>query len=1073
MLDLARRIGLKPSRVAGHSYGELVALHAAGVLERDELLRLSLMRGQILSNLGPNSGAMTAVALSVQEVEPHLQLFPQVMIANINGPRQVVLSGPAPQLGGLIERLRKIRHSVHPLSVSAGFHSEMMRPARDDFARFLADWLQFRPPGIPVHGNLDGEPYPSDATAIRNRPMEHLERPANFVSQIEKMYEAGVRTFLELGPGHVLTGLVSRILAERPHVAIAVDGGLEKWLEALARLFVIGVPLTPASLFDGRMVRWMDFDRLPESDPDTANWMIDGGRVWKKGGQPQSNGRLPYIDRDSIHRRGAKTSETYGEIPSDEMMDAESLPPPSERPATGSKMISATSQSSIERTYQAYAETMRRFLEQQERVVSLVLQQAGMNQMPSESIRHTLSESSVALAVTSLASQIPDLERENQSREIVVAGSAPNRPELTRLLIKIVSRRTGYRAEELDLNQDLEAELGVDSIKRIEILSEIQESPPTHAVEWVPGQLDTLTRLKSLNSLVDSLVAGFESSPRWSPLSTGPDPAVNGGGSVETECPRYVMRGVKTALPGQQLDSFNGLYLVTEDDLDVAPLVVTALREHGATAFLLRHADLRSSERLDQRVMVLRHIHGPVCGVVHLTPLATGTADHDLVTWRQSTELVTKRFFRILQLCADDFKNASESPRILAVSRMGGDRGNSGNFSGTPASGGNHGLLRTMESEYPRVLCKHVDFDDTLTPEEISRHVVSELRTSGHHEIGFPHGTRMAYSVTSSPLKVGAGKRDWRPQNGWVVLATGAARGITAEVCRELAFPGVRLIVVGRGEMPSGEHVESESEIENLRRRLLDEARERRGQLEAKPTAADVQEIEVEIQKRLAERERWKNLEAFRKAGAEVEYHSIDVRSESQFGQLIDDIHDRFGRLDAVLHGAGIIEDQWLENKHAESFDRVYDTKVDSTFILSRHVRQESPKWCVLFSSVSGRFGNPGRADYASANEVLNRLACRMKVQWPSTRVVSINWGPWRDGGMANAATLGLLENRGIRSIAPASGRQFFCDELSYGDLDDVEVIAGDGPWRTDSDHRLGSAIALGIMVLQLRELQG
>jgi len=165
---------------------------------------------------------------------------------------------------------------------------------------------------------------------------------------------------------------------------------------------------------------------------------------------------------------------------------------------------------------------------------------------------------------------------------------------------------------------------------------------------------------------------------------------------------------------------------------------------------------------------------------------------------------------------------------------------------------------------------------------------------------------------------------------------------------------------------------------------------------------------------------------------------------------LIDDIYARYGRLDVVIHGAGIIEDKLITDKTFASFERVFDTKVDSTFILSRYLRPDSLKALVLFSSVAGRYGNRGQSDYAAANETINRLAWLFDQQWSNTRVVAINWGPWDTVGMASEEVKRQFRERGIVPIPLAAGRQFFIDELRYGRKGEVEVSAGEGPWEAD-----------------------
>ena len=133
--------------------------------------------------------------------------------------------------------------------------------------------------------------------------------------------------------------------------------------------------------------------------------------------------------------------------------------------------------------------------------------------------------------------------------------------------------------------------------------------------------------------------------------------------------------------------------------------------------------------------------------------------------------------------------------------------------------------------------------------------------------------------------------------------------------------------------------------------------------------------VEAEYGKLLREREMRKNLRAMEEAGSRVHYFQGDVRDEETFSRCIDGIYHEFGRLDAVIHGAGIIEDKLLEDKTVESFDRVFDTKAISAFILSKKLRPDSLKSLVLFSSIAGRFGSRGQCDYSAVNEVVNKLA--------------------------------------------------------------------------------------------------
>ena len=161
---------------------------------------------------------------------------------------------------------------------------------------------------------------------------------------------------------------------------------------------------------------------------------------------------------------------------------------------------------------------------------------------------------------------------------------------------------------------------------------------------------------------------------------------------------------------------------------------------------------------------------------------------------------------------------------------------------------------------------------------------------------------------------------------------------------------------------------------------------------------------------------------------------------QEAFGPFIDAVYDQFGRLDGVIHGAGVLEDKLLVDKGAESLRRVVSTKIDSAFVLSRHLRPETLRFLVFFSSVSARFGNRGQGDYAAANEVLNKLARTLDQQWPS-RVVAINWGPWDGSGMVSEALRRQFARRGVELIPPEIGCETLLEELRFGRQGEAEVL--------------------------------
>jgi NAD(P)-dependent dehydrogenase (short-subunit alcohol dehydrogenase family) len=428
---------------------------------------------------------------------------------------------------------------------------------------------------------------------------------------------------------------------------------------------------------------------------------------------------------------------------------------------------------------------------------------------------------------------------------------------------------------------------------------------------------------------------------------------------------------------------------------------------------------------------------GAVSGIIHLSPLAKVAMPEQLTDWRYYTQVHTKSLFQLLSVGLEKLPGV----RVLAASLLGGSFGRDRICSpGLPTGGSNNGLLKTLVKERPDITAKALDLDASLSADEMAQIVVQELLLPGGRlEVGYPQGVRTVFHTVLEQVKEETGT-GISPSKDWVVLITGGARGITAEIARELVVPGMKLILLGKSPMPEMESV--------LTAGIGDRALLRQAFLKQGLALTPVQ-IERKIDEVLRDRSICSNLEELTKAGAIVEYLALDVRDEAVFGSLIKSIYDRFGRLDAVIHGAGIIEDKLIVDKSLASFDAVFDTKVDSTFILNRYLRSNL-QLLVLFSSVAGRYGNRGQGDYAAANEVMNRFAWQMQQKWSSTRVVAINWGPWDSPGMANETVKLQFIERGVIPISVAAGRQFFAEELRYGSLTEVEVIAGEAPWEQE-----------------------
>lgn len=243
--------GFTPDFVAGHSYGEITALWAAGVLNDDDFYRLSLARGSaaasaVAQNQG-DSGAMLAVSLTVDACKALLSRYPDVVLANDNSPNQVVLGGASTQIQALYNELKTSGVQCRILPVSAAFHTPFLKAACAPFLASLAGSCFAKPHTI-AYSSASAAVWPEETTTYGEILAQQMVEPVRFRETIEALYQRGVRLFVEIGPKGVLGKLVADILQEREHTFISLntsDTGEERLqlARAQAKLLAAGIPL--------------------------------------------------------------------------------------------------------------------------------------------------------------------------------------------------------------------------------------------------------------------------------------------------------------------------------------------------------------------------------------------------------------------------------------------------------------------------------------------------------------------------------------------------------------------------------------------------------------------------------------------------------------------------------------------------------------------------------------------------------------------------------------------------------------------------------------------------------------
>ncbi|MGW0415176.1 SDR family NAD(P)-dependent oxidoreductase, partial [Streptomyces collinus] len=202
----------------------------------------------------------------------------------------------------------------------------------------------------------------------------------------------------------------------------------------------------------------------------------------------------------------------------------------------------------------------------------------------------------------------------------------------------------------------------------------------------------------------------------------------------------------------------------------------------------------------------------------------------------------------------------------------------------------------------------------------------------------------------------------------------------------------------------------------------------------------------------LAQREITDTLAELTALGSEARYRSVDFRERDAALQAVKEIHAEHGRLDGVVFAAGVIEDRLIADKSTDSFQRVYGTKTAGAAALLTALTDlpHGPGFTVLFGSVAAVLGNRGQADYAAANDALERLG----TDWAERtghRALTVHWGPWapagRHGGMVGEELGREYARRGVRLIDPDEGTAALLRELAWGDRSARAVVYTASGW--------------------------
>lgn len=968
---LLAALGVQATHAAGHSYGELGALCHAGSIARADLLAISRLRASSIVDgfNGGDRGGMLAVDGDETLVREVLGELGELDLANLNAPSQTVLAGPTNALAQArsLFAARDIR--ARSLPVACAFHSRKLSHAAANFSASLLR-QQLLPPRGTVWSNESAAPYPTDTPAreLAHRLGRQIASPVRFKQMIEGMYEHGVRTFVEVGAGNALCGLVSQILpgaaVEAMPLTLRDAPPLKALMTTLAKLAVRGVVVDCDALYSHRRVRALDIG-TPEPLSKTT-WIVDGQ-----------------------HARPA-----FGTLP------AQAYDPSATRTLKGAAMAAARSGDgeAREQVLHSYFQSLNRFIDSQRDVMLGYLGSAAG--APAAATAHRSAPPVATLQPPASASPVP-------------APVRLDRGAIEARLKVMICERTGYPEDMLDTGLDLEADLGIDSIKRVELLSEIGKelgivnSGATDELGDGAGRfLEEVSRIKTLSGISEWLARhgnpSTPAAPSLDPTAAGHEPAASGNAPARVPLraldvvyhPKPLVARPARTISGKTFHAVGATrpqYLALHERLAAC----------GARLEPLEREALRPGSSLHSNgLLYFNHNHD---------------AYHDVIG-----------LFHALRAC-----DPRQLDTVIAIQTdpdpvLAPD----GGYLGPSRGNGTCGFLVSLRWEWPEIrVIRQLFMHDgaTLDHDALATRICAEILSDAEvlaQPVAYVNDQRhVRKALARQP--VAAGADGFHLTRDAVVVIVGGARGITSWFAAEFARRyQCRIVLLGRSALPepTDDFAGTESAVE-LRKVLATQT-----QPKLQP-----REIEHRVKQILADKQIRATLRALRDHGSEFSYLQADVTDAAQVDAAMRDVMARHGRIDGVVFGAGVLDDRFLKDKDEAAVARTYHTKATGADnVLNALDGLTEPEFVVFFSSLSSTLGNRGQTDYSAANAYLDRRAITLNAS-RAGHYLAVNWGPWEGLGMIDETLQKHLEGMGVHAIGRDEGVAFLFDELAAG----------------------------------------
>ncbi len=591
------------------------------------------------------------------------------------------------------------------------------------------------------------------------------------------------------------------------------------------------------------------------------------------------------------------------------------------------------------------------------------------------------------------------------STSVVAGTSSIPISEITKVIIDLVSEKTGYPQDMLEADMELEEDLGIDTVKQAEIFGILRTKWDLPREEGIRIQeYSTITKIaKYVSDRIASssgASASTSSQPSKKPLEKVP-------------AQRMQLQLIPSQIKTKGLDLKQKQFIVVGDNNIFTKDIVSILEKKKAR--VVKTINLKSMKSLDKLKAALPKEQ--VDGLVFIAPKTTVQTKHDLVA---------RSFF----ICCR-YLSFNEKPIVLSIDNLSENLGWK-QIKSNPIVGSLTGFTKALAREFVGGTVKFVSCQKP-------KQAIDELCTGdGSVEVLYNSaGKRQIFITTVEELE--EAKEKYKPTKDDLIVITGGAQGITFEISKKIAEKyQAKLALFGRTKIPR-----------NIKELLaLDEAglTELKNAMVAKMKETDDRVTPVKIEKAWSKTAKaiaiQKGVQELVSLGSKAKYYSVDVVDTEKMKKILLKVTSDFKTsITGIVHGAGLEVSKYIADKELTDFNQVYNVKAIGYDNLINNIDLKKIQFIICFSSVAGRYGNGGQVDYSAANDYLSKSCWNLRAK--GIRATSICWTAWAEVGMATRGSImTILEYAGVTPIQVNEGINAFINELESGQDAEV-VIAG------------------------------